>query len=309
MLGKPPASIGDLARRMTSRTTDLIAIGLIVVATLTLGRQVRDWWRTPPPTVEVTEQAVGPVPAWEDGRQPIALEFGDLPLAMTRQVVEGNQKKTIDALVQNCRQEVATARSPWREADEAERRLVEMTAGLTPVADESEVWQVFVVDERFPMVAGLRHFDGPNNEAARGLFRLVCWGLALPVGQDIWNVYVFKGAQSAGAAASGIPEISLPPGGHRNLAVRDEQGGRLVGFSGIASAEEWIKYYDRWFAEKDWSSGEDWRASSGTWSARFQKQTSDTATTVKIHFAQGARGELMGLIQVVVHVENETRDQ
>src|ERR1700676_4097418 len=118
MQAKTPLNLADLARRMTSRTTDLIAIGLIVVASLTLGRQVRDWWRAPPPAVGATEEAVGAPPAWEDGRQPISLEFGDLPLAMTRQGVEGDGKSIIDALIRHCRQAAIATRRPWREPDD-----------------------------------------------------------------------------------------------------------------------------------------------------------------------------------------------
>src|SRR5262249_37918314 len=150
-----PAGFADLARRMTSRTTDLIAIGIVIVASLTLGRQVRDWWRAPP-TDGGLDQAAGSRPAWEDSGRPISLEVGDLPLAITRLVVEGDLKTTIEELVRHCRLATAATGGPWREPDEAEGRLLEKTVGLTPVAEEPGVWQVFVLDERFPMVAGVR---------------------------------------------------------------------------------------------------------------------------------------------------------
>ena len=50
-----PVGLGDVARRMISRTTDLIAIGIVVVASLSLGRQVLVWWHTAPPTRAAAE--------------------------------------------------------------------------------------------------------------------------------------------------------------------------------------------------------------------------------------------------------------
>ena len=298
--GKPPPSLGDVARRITSRTTDFIAIAIIVVASLTIGRQVLDWWHAPPTQAEALSEASGSRPAWEDSREPIALEFGDSPLAMTRQVVEGEKKTTIDVLVGHCRQAVSATRRPWRESDEAEERLLERTAGLTPVAEELGVWQVYVIDERFPMVAGVRRFASGQKEAARGTPRLVCWGMAMPAGKNVWNAYVFQGAARGSPAATGLPEVPLPPGSRRNLSLRDERGGALVGYSGSGSGQAWMKHYDGWFAAQGWSSNEGWRTEGGTWSARFRNQKDPAAGWVEIHFAEDAHRELTGLVQITM---------
>src|SRR5262245_59687596 len=80
---KTPASFADVALRTTSRTTDLIAIAIVLVASLTLGRQVLRWWQAEPRSPDAAADA-GPAPAYEIGSAPLLLEFGDIPLAMTR---------------------------------------------------------------------------------------------------------------------------------------------------------------------------------------------------------------------------------
>jgi hypothetical protein len=217
---------------------------------------------------------------------------------MTRQVIEGDRKATIDTLIGHCRQAVIATRRPWRESDKAEERLLEKTVGLTPVAEEPGVWQVFVLDERFPMVAAMRRFASGPNDAARGLPRLVCWGMAMPAGENIWNAYVFQGAHQGDPAATGLPEIPLPPGSRRNLSLRDEHGGALVGFSGSGSAPQWMNHFDDWFIAQGWLNGEGWRTGDGSWSARYHKQVSPTAARVEIHFAEDLRREFTGLIQI-----------
>ena len=79
---------------MTSRTTDLIAISIVAVAALTFGRQILEWWHAAPATSpSANSQSPVTQPAWEDRLQPVALEFGDLPLSMTRQTILGDRRR------------------------------------------------------------------------------------------------------------------------------------------------------------------------------------------------------------------------
>ncbi len=284
---------------MSSRTTDLIAIALVVAGSLTFGRQILQWWHAAPPAAPATAAAPAIGPAWEDPTQPVALEFGDLPLSMTRQTVIGDAELAVEALVRHCEQSVAAARAPWRDRDEAERQLLSKTVGLTPAAEESGVWQVYVIDRQFPMVAGLRRFVSGENEAAAGVPRLVCWGMAMPAGDNAWNLFVFQAASRGSAVPAGLPDVPLPPESHRNLSRRDERGGLLVGFSGTGSPREWIQFYDDWFAGQGWSLEEGWLTGGGAWSARFRKPGAPEAGRVEIQFAEAANRELSGLLQIV----------
>jgi hypothetical protein len=300
----PRPGFADIARRITSRTTDLIAIAIVVVASLTFGRQVLQWWHAEAPQPGTAGSAPVVQPGWEDQLQPVSLEFGDLPLSMTRQTIVGNGEAAVEALIRHCERSAAAARSPWREWDQGERQLLARTEGLTAVAEETDVWQVYVIDRRFPMVAGVRRFVSELKEAAFRAYRLVCWGMAMPAGENAWNLFVFQGVVAGNPVPTGLPSVPLPPGGRRNLSLRDERGGMLVGFSGNGSPPEWMKFYDDWFTGQGWSSGEGWFMGGGACSARFHKPGAPQAARVEVQFAEGANRELTGLLQIVPPDEN-----
>jgi hypothetical protein len=343
--GAKHSSLGDVARRISSRTTDLVAISIVLVASLTLGRQILHWWHAEPssPTAAVGPDLAGP--AWDDETQPVSLEFGDLPMALTRQLVKGDQQVAIEALVRHCRGVAESAACPAREPDDAERRLLEKLSGLTPVegsAEKSDAdsvaekpgdWQVYIVDERFTMVAAVRRFpdhgagvwpaDGQagrlhhndaegqerrlhhkpalpdgQKETARGGARLVCWGMAMPVGERAWTLYLFRESSTGSPSPSGLPNVPLPPGANRNLSVRDERGGLVLGFYGSGSAPNWMKFYDDWFARQGWSKTDKWSTGAEAWSARFTPQQVSQAGSVEIRFAADHDGEMTGLLQI-----------
>ena len=210
--------------------------------------------------------------------------------------------------MRHCERAAVAAHSPWRERDAAEDQLLARVAGLEPVAQEPGVWKVYVVDRRFPMVAGVRYFslassehnssgqdrsDAPagenarapsnvttpfakgseratrgevqlaNGETASGVPRLVCWGMAMPAGKDAWNLFVFQAAVTKNPSAVGLPDVPLPPASTRNLSLRDERGGLLVGFAGTGEPAVWMKFYDEWFTQHGWSSGNGWLTGGG----------------------------------------------
>jgi hypothetical protein len=294
---------------MTGRTTDLIAIGLVIAASLTFGRQILQWWHAAPPPAPATPAAPATGAPWENLLQPVSLEFGDLPLSMTRQTVIGDGGAAVEALVRHCERGAAAARSPWRDWDAAEQQLLARTEGLTPVAEEAGVWQVFVIDREFPMVAGVRRFVSSEKEAARGNPRLVCWGMAMPAGESAWNLFVFQGAVAGNVGHAVLPAVPLPRDANRNLSLRDERGSMLVGFSAQGSPAEWTEFYDDWFGAQGWSSEDGWISAGGAWSARFRKPAAPQAGRVEIQFAEGANRELTGLLQIVPHHEEIDRSQ
>jgi len=310
-----PATLADVARRISSRTTDLLAVSIVLVASLTLGRQILHWWHTEPPAPAAAAAPEIAGPAWDDPSQPLSLEFGDLPQALTRQLIKGDQDVAVEALVRHCQAAAETASRPNHEPDDAERRLLEKLAGLTPVEESSEKrgngsavdaaggWQVYVIDERFTMVAAVRRFvdDGAadrSNETARSGVRLVCWGIAMPVGERAWTLYLFHESRAGASSSGSLPDVPLPDGARRNLSLRDEKGGALIGFSGRGSAKTWMTFYDDWFSRQGWSQTYQWSVGAAAWSASYRRPRESETGRVEIRFAADERGELTGLIQI-----------
>jgi len=295
-----PVGFGDVARRITSRTTDFLAISIVLVATLTLGRQIFVWWHVAPPSESAAQQAGPPQAAWEGDQQPVALEFGDLPVSVTRQIISGEPAAVVAALVRNCEIATRAAERPLRERDETEDRLLERLANSKPAAEESGTWQVHVVDDRFLLVAGLRRLpDGQSGEAARSEWRLVCWGIGMPAGPEVWTTFVMQGTGGASSSRGGALDVPIPPDSRRSLSLKDERGAALVGFSGAGEPDRWMQFYDRWFAGRGWTSSDGWSVGQDVWSARFAGPGESDRERVELRFARDRRGELAGLWQVI----------
>src|SRR5262249_39612925 len=98
-------------------------------------------------------------------------------------------------------------------------------------------------------------------------------------------------------APTGLAQVPLPPGAHRSLAIREERGGAMIGFYGSGDPQEWMRFFDGWFAEREWSV-DGWLAGSKVWSARFRSPDGDEHGHVEIQLAEDYH-ELTGLIQVV----------
>src|SRR5262245_36752603 len=95
-------SQSSIARRIASRTTDLIAIGVVLAAALSFGREIVVWWRAEPPTVTIDAAAEAPAALWETPGAAVTLDFGDRPLSLARQSVSGEHDRALEALLGAC---------------------------------------------------------------------------------------------------------------------------------------------------------------------------------------------------------------
>src|SRR5262245_31208362 len=109
-----PVSLGDVAKKISGRTTDFLAICIVLVASLTTGSQIVSWWQAAPPAVVPATDPALAAPGWEDDLQPVDLEFGDLPLALTRQIVIGDREAAVEALARHCQAAAERAIVPDR---------------------------------------------------------------------------------------------------------------------------------------------------------------------------------------------------
>jgi hypothetical protein len=291
-----PTDFSTVARRVTSRTTDLIAIGVVLVGGLSMGRQVVEWWQAEPPSVAISGAA--DVHPWGAGESPVELEFGDYPLALRRQIISGDRETALAALAEACRLSLETDRRTELPAGEAADRMLAHTASLTPVVESAGKWQIFRLEDRFSLVLGVRLLQGAGKEDNSETKRLACWGLAAPFDDTSWTLYLFQPPISGKTAVARTPEIPLPPEGRRLLALRGADGGSLVGFSGEGLPQDWMTFFDDKLRTQGWSAGSGWTSGKGAWSARFESDEKNRGAQVTIEFSRDASGGLMGLIQI-----------
>lgn len=251
-------SLAAQARRWRRRTTDLLAIGLLLVAGLAVGRQLTAWWNEPTLS-EVDAEAIvattGPGDAWD---KPDELQLGDLPLAVRRRQVHGDRDAAwveIEAAVG----EIASS-TPWPsgEADQEEQDLLQQLQNREPRAQPADGIAMFRIEGPLPMIVARKQ--------RRQSYRVIAWGLALPVAGDTWIGWTFSGAVGEQSDVA----ISLPAQSQRLLSLRGSGSQQLVVFTGQPSSDAWLKHFQSELDRRGWQmTGLPVQRENG-WTARFR---------------------------------------
>jgi hypothetical protein len=307
---KPATGYVGLAQRIRRRTTDLLAIGLVVVATLTIGRQTVVWWNTEPPPPLAPDLQTGSF-LQGDSRAPVLLEFGNQPVSLTRQIIGGGRLQALEKLVSLCRTACQTAISPPQLIAPVEPKLLAQLESRQPFEEVLNQWRLYQLDDALPMIVGIRRFGSRSSPSGREprreqpaaatvidkSWRLVCWGLAMPLSDKSWTLYVHAASSmpvAADAVSGPIPE--LPPESRRILSLRQPGGGQMIGFCGSGTVPGWSGFYDRWTRDHGWQKLEGRPASRQSYSARYQSATA--GDTLELQLMSGGAGEVRGLLSV-----------
>lgn len=306
---RQPTGLAAVARKLSRRTTDLLAIALVLVAGLGLGWQVIDWWLTDPADVlshrDGLESLLGDPRT--GGTEPVFLKFGTQSSLLRREAVEGTRRDARTALLGIGKRTAETARPPNRPPSEAERQLLQHLETRSPAAERPGRWRVDISDGPLQLMVATRRFaarsDDPGADSASGdRGRMVCWGLAFPAAPETWVVYSFEPARPDAAADSGpgkgasAPlDVPRPPGSRRLLAVRSPSGGTLTGFEGAGSAKSWRAFWNDWFERQGGTAVQPWSSAKTGWKASFRHPA---GARIEIYLVPSGTGVWTGLIHV-----------
>lgn len=312
-------TLADVGRQVTRRSIDLVAIALVIGASLTLGKQVLEWWGIEPdaphlaPPLETVAAGTG---------GPMTLEFGDRPLRLTHHTFTGDRSAALRALLGTCRQALdvwakRTERGTPAASAAAESQLLERTSQLRPIEEQPGTWQIYQVDLPFVLLVGVGLTGSPangkteepaNTAAAPAVQRhLVSWGIMLPQSEQAWTLYAFEIKSEDGTAGGGAtPEVPLPPDSRRLLSMTDRTGGRFVGITGAGTPDRWQQFYDGWFAAQGWENASGWRKVGGHWSVRFRQPDAAGAAVVDLQFGSDERRGTSGVVCVTPARKSET---
>lgn len=296
------SGFGAIARKISSRTTDLIAISVVLVASLVFGRQVTEWWHAEPPEPRLLSEPAQAAAGWGADGLPVFLEFGNSEMLLTRQTIGGDRDAAVRALDALCRRALEQSPLPSRAPDAAETKFLAKLADLKPVAEEPGEWQLFQISQAMPLAAGVRWIDrtatNANNGSPGAVRRLICFGLALPAGKHGWSLFGFK-PSGAPARSAGPAPIPLPEGARQIMSVRDQRGGSLVAFQGRESSKPWQEFFDEWVSGQGGRSAGDWTETPLARTTRFELEQGSQRLFVEIHLAREAGGVVTGLLNVV----------
>jgi hypothetical protein len=306
--GGRPSDFGELAKKIRSRATDIIVIGIVVAAGLSLAGRVTEWWRKDPEVITASPDILPPAP-WEstDG---LALQFGDQPWAMHRRQMTGDEQAVTAAMKNSCIAilEKFKPRDSLPNPDAAELRLLESLKSFAPSESVAGEWGVYELGGFLPWVVGVRESipgDDPDAEQSR---RLLCWTMALPQPDGSWVVHTIDrqgGASGIGGSDFNLP---LPQGARPSLRLSDERGGSLICLSGPGPVAEWSRELNVAWHAAGWWIVREWTTSGNTRSAVFSQATDDGRHhTAEVVLSDTGPAEAVGTI--IITAESVQADE
>ncbi len=304
----------NVARQLSSRTTDFLAIAIVLIGGFTIGGQVSRWWSADADNLAADLSAKTNL-NWGSGQAPVWLEFGEVPYSVRRQVIVGEREEVFAKLVERCGLAAQETAAPAREFPSTEKQLLKQLARLKPIWEEVGQWAVFRIETPLTLVIGTRDFASQtgtararmaaekSNSPAASRRRVVCWGFAYPSGKTSWTAFSFR---PIGERLTGLPQITLPAGSRKVLGLRDALGGELIAFEGTAPAEYWIGSFNHWFDRHDWRPAQAWEHAESRWSASFipAEPAGAAGGRIEVSFCRHGDTGLSGLLSLAPAIAN-----
>ena len=246
----------SLAHRTRRRTTDLIAISLLLVVGLAVGRQLTAWWNeTALDSFTDPKSVTGPGTAWT-GLD--ALRLGELDKTIHRQQFHGDRQAAWDALETSTRATVREAGWPTRGADQDERQLLALLNTRDSRTSPKTSLSLHRLDGPLPIVVAVRQLLGER--------RVVGWGLATRSTPGEWVTWT-----CAAADGNTTGPVALPTGSRRLLVIGSANREQLLVFNGSPDPGDWWNHFERELDQDGWMlSGNPSRHASG-WTTRWQR--------------------------------------
>ena len=287
----------NLAQRISGLTSNLIATAIILILALAGGREVISWWRAEPEKV-TTAPEVSPSESWIIPNDSHALEFGDLPLTLRRDRIQGDRSVALEELRETCKRILKSGAIAMGEIGPAERRLIENSRNRDPIEQEPGKWRLFQAKEPIPMVVGIRDDCPPNAPSGNVQSRMVAWGMTVPSSESessepVWTNYSCRFINRQPSTGQRI-NVPLPPGGTKTLSIEDVDGASVTGFKGQSPIET-MEFFSDWAKQNGIEETKSWQAFRGAWRAEFAHKK-PSQVKIEIQLAIDGDRSVAGLI-------------
>ena len=297
-----PTGFALVAKRITRWTTNCLLTAIILVIGLGFGRQVIIWWGADLPAGDSPSAPAILGDGLGDPSLPHILQFGDQPGSIERQVVAGSSKDALRALRATCRRLVGQAKPVDGPPNEQERRFLAGLVGEKPVDEQPGRWQIYQRTDGFPMVVGVQTQPKGSkplagDKLAETTSRVVIWGLAIPMGTKGWTLYIFQ-PQGGTVSPEGFPEVPLPPDAKRLISMRVAGGGAIIAFTSPEQLKVSMRFYDRWFAQRNGKVLQAWQSIGSAWHGQYLATESNRTATIDIRVDSPSQGPNTGLIVI-----------
>lgn len=292
---KPPATFAGLGKRIRSRTTDLLAIAIVLIGGFAVGGQVTRWWNADDSAADNAAPqagaAAGNSAPFNTG-DPVQLDLGCCGRSLERSQFPGERDAAAERLVARCLRFATTATVPQNPPDEGERKLLDQLRGEKPVAVTEDGTRLFRFDGPVMFATAVKSADA-SGDAPRAE-RIVCWAAAFPAGDNEWTLYVFGPAVGSAPSPDGAIDVPLPRGARPGLALRTGDGVAWRTFQTAEPVAAVRRRFERWFADNGWTRSRQ----AGEWTALFTHATGDRTMQVEVQLTPRSRNETTGLVIV-----------
>jgi hypothetical protein len=258
----------------------------VIVAALTFGRQLTYWWAIDPDDARekpLLSNRQVESPSLGSERATHLVDFGDLPMAMGRKSLTGDKERVFATLRQECRAAVGQSPLSTRTPGPMEKKMLRRAATLTPVEREPGKWNMYQLDGPIPMVVVAQ--DRPQRVAETEQC-VLSWGLAFPIESEghQWTLFTCVPADGPSALTSDLPGAPAPPGGRHVMSLQTDGGGAIVCFAGEGSPQDWLRFFEEWFEQQQWSSSKGWQTIGGMWHRRFHHTSKNTTVQIAVEY-------------------------
>ena len=160
----------------------------------------------------------------------------------------------------HCRKSIQSSSLPSDPPGPAEREFLRWIADRKPAEEEPAGWRLYTLDDAYPMVVGTRPDRTKQQPLLQGqpvasnVSRVVTWGLAVPMGQQGWNLYSFHPAPSSSGLTGESSVIPLPLGFRRIFSIgTGDTGDMVLAFRGPSEMEQCKVFYGSWCKTHGWT--------------------------------------------------------
>ena len=272
-----PTGFAAVAKKISGRTTDLLAIAVIGFGIFAVSGRLSDWWNTPPDSVlaqsEIVPEVVGSEVAWPEMDIPVAMNLGDFPVRVERLMIRGDLsklEKIVFSRLESVLREGRSGSLPHTGKSKVAKAATKLEGLLTkidPVRQDANAWQIYRLDE--PGTPGFSSmFIGTRLQEDRP--RIVTWAMAMPWREHEWKVFFFQPAKG------GQTSVAIPPGAELTMSMQEPSGTELAAFQAVddsASLESWQTFYSRTLGSDGWRITRDWSEQDSRSTARFENGT------------------------------------
>ena len=242
-------AVPPLARRLTRRAIDLLAVAFLIAVGLSVGQQLVEWWHIDPNAAAPDMSGLSGVDLdWS--RTPVTLKFGEASTSLERIPFQGSRKQMEEELTRIGQSIVSSTEPSPAPMDDAEKDWLTALNAAPPVFWDSTRGNVYRRREPLPSFVATRFTDAESGTGEQIGQRIVGWGLAFPSGPVDWTIYVFH-PDSAKSVLADAPQLVVPPDGSRNIThVRGSDGCQWHVIQGRGDLAGWVQHFNNQFGSE-----------------------------------------------------------